>query len=67
MSEGARRKLARQRRLRVLAEDGSGALKRMAQDARLPLGTCLMIPKDAAAPPPAASSSMRPKGMPGMC
>ncbi len=48
MSEGARRKLARQRRMRLFDQDDKG-LKRVAASTLLPEGARLLIPK--AAPP----------------
>lgn len=48
MSEGARQKLVRQRRMRLLSQDGSD-LRRVSQSTLLPQGARLLIPKDTSA------------------
>ncbi|CAL8472088.1 g11630 [Coccomyxa elongata] len=55
MSEGARRKLLRQRRMRLLSQD-SGELRRVSQSALLPQGARLLVPKDT----PADQTSQEP-------
>ncbi|BDA47475.1 probable ribosomal large subunit pseudouridine synthase C at N-terminal half [Coccomyxa sp. Obi] len=55
MSEGARRKLMRQRRMRLLSHDNS-ELRRVSQSALLPQGARLLVPRDS----PAARNSQEP-------
>ena len=55
MSEGARRKLVRLRRMRLLSQDNS-ELRRVSQSALLPQGARLLVPKDT----PAVNNSQEP-------